>query len=174
MCWFRWVQKTSWVFHLHRTWSVLLLSLLTTLTPRTASQRDLPASSGGRTSSKAMLTDTSPALRSLSFHPGLYSSETKLGPLLLGEEKTICTTPWHDLAQDVTAPRLPTSLSADRAGSTSRAAHPPLASSPAGKKMPCSQCTSGTSGGQKLQSRQTYCHSPAACGLAHQLRTLRL
>lgn len=49
---------------------------------------------------------------------------------------------------------------------------PLLTPSWAVKQMPHTQCMPGTSGVQKLQSRQIYCHTRAMCCFAQQLQTL--
>ena len=176
---------------MYNQWSVLLLFLLTILTPWTAShssKRDLPMSRGGRTCSKAMpsdahghshITSTKKSLlppRCLWFTNQIGSSAVrgKRRPSALPLEKV-----QHMTLLPFIATHLSTFLSADRAGRSSRAAQGLAAQSPltlfwAGKQMPHSECTSGTSGVQKLQSRQTYCHSLATCCLTHQLWTLWL
>lgn len=151
-------------------WSVLLLSLLTILTPWIAphsSKRDLPESGGSRTCSKSY--------RDAHGNSHIISTKKSFLPPRCWwlrkhlcssafREKTICTTPLDKFYNMTLLPPIATRLSAflnvDRAGRNSRAAqglaaHSSVTSSQAGKQMPDSQCTSGTSGVQKLHFRQT-------------------
>lgn len=148
-------------------WSVLLLSLLTILTPWIAphsSKRDLPESGGSRTCWKAYrdphgnshIISTKKSLlppRCWWFRHHLCSSAFR--------EKTICTTPLDKFYNMTLLPHITTGLSASlHVGRNSRAAqglaaHSSVTSSQAGKQMPDSQRTSGTSGVQKLHFRQT-------------------